>query len=123
MPYVRVTSQTRERLEQRLEREFTNTLAIFQKREHRLETQKNMWHFSAELSCRRGTQAQLSGTAWQSPDREHCRVRTVAWSRTGEDCFIQPLPSLDLAPTNISNLTQKKEGARKKVKQREGEAC
>lgn len=118
MPYVRVTSQTRERLEQ-----FTNTLAIFQNREHRLETQKNMWHFSAELSCRRGTQAQLSGTAWQSPDREHCRVRMVAWSRTGEDCFIQPLPSLDLAPTNISNSTQKKEGARKKVKQREGEAC
>lgn len=97
MLYVHVTSQMRERLEW-----FTNTLEIFQNPEHRLEIYKTMWLFSAKLSCRTASQAQLSRTAWQSPDREHCRVQLVAWSRTGEDCFTQSLPSLDLALTNIS---------------------
>lgn len=37
--------------------------------------------------------------------------------------WLQPLASLDLSPTNISNSTHNRGGALRKVKRREGEAC
>lgn len=70
---------------------------------------------TAKLSCRRGVLAWLSGTRSAEP----------CWSGqwNGEGCSVQPLPSVGLAPANISNSTWKKGGALRRVKWREGEAC
>lgn len=77
---------------------------------------------TAKLSCRRGTLGQLRGTAQQSLLRA-LQVRTVEWPTPSEDCFIQSLPLLGLAPTNTLDPTWKKQGALRKMKRREGEAC
>lgn len=63
-----------------------------------------------------------SSEAQLSRALETLQVRTAAWSTSSEDCFIQSLPLLGLAPTNILNSTWKKGVALRKVKQREGKA-